>query len=422
MDNISNRFRGIYHGWWVALSGSVSLFILNGFQSGGSMGLFFVAVERELGWSRTLISGAFSLIRLENSILAPIEGYLADRIGPHQMVFAGFIIGGIGFLLLGLIHTPWHFYVALLVITTGAGIGGLIPVLTAVNWWFKEKRTQAVGITTSAFGLAYVLGLPIAWSFSYFGWRWTSVGIGILLLVTGYPLSRLLKPPKSLEDGNDSPKEQTVSITGTEDDPEYTLMQAIRARAFWLIPLTHAATGFTTSAISIHGIPHLTDVGLSLQLAAGVMAIQGVVEVIWRVFGSILGDRVNKQYAISIYCLIQSSGAVILAYAKSFPVAVLFAILFGIGHGGRGPLLSAIRGDYFGRRNYGTIYGVGNFIMSWTGLLTPLLLGWLHDFQGTYFTGFIAMSLLTGSGSILILFAKRPTIALATSEHSEEGK
>ena len=64
------------------------------------MGLFFVAVERELGWSRTLISGAFSLIRLENSILAPIEGYLADRIGPHHMVFVGFLIGGIGFLLL----------------------------------------------------------------------------------------------------------------------------------------------------------------------------------------------------------------------------------------------------------------------------------------------------------------------------------
>ena len=416
MFNISNRLRGIYHGWWVVLSGSASLFILNGFQSGGSMGLFFVAIERELQWSRTLISGAFSLIRLENSILAPIEGYLADRIGPHQMVFVGFMIGGAGFFLLGLIHAPWHFYAALVVITTGAGIGGLVPVLTAVNWWFKQKRNQALGITTSAFGLAYVLGLPIAWSFSYFGWRETSAGIGILLLITGYPLSRFLSPPKSLEDENDPAKEQAVSKIQTQEDPEFTLMQAIRTKAFWLIPLTHAATGFTTSAISIHGIPHLTDVGLSLQLAAVIMAILGIVEVIWRIFGSVVGDHVNKRYAISIYCLIQSLGGVILAFTKSFPVALLFAVLFGIGHAGRGPLLSSIRGDYFGRRNYGTIYGVGNFIMSWTGLLTPILLGWLHDIQGTYFAGFIAMSLLTSSGSILILFAKQPTIPLPKGE------
>lgn len=410
MLSFSNKVRGVYHGWWVAISGSASLFVLNGFQSGGSMGLFFVAVERELGWSRTLISGAFSLIRLENSFLAPIEGYLADRIGPHHMVFTGFIIGSAGFLLLSLIHAPWHFYAALLVITTGAGIGGLVPVLTAVNWWFKRKRNQALGITTSAFGLAYVLGLPIAWSFSYFGWRWTSAGIGILLLITGYPLSRLLKPPTTLPLTDSAFDPSTSLDTSPQDEMDFTISQAIRTRAFWLIPLTHSATGFTTSAISIHGIPHLTDVGLSLQLAAGVMAVQGIVEVFWRIFGSILGDRVNKQYAISIYCLIQSSGAVVLAFAKSFSTALLFAILFGIGHGGRGPLLSSIRGDYFGRRNYGTIYGIGNFIMSWTGLLTPIFLGWLHDFQGTYFTGFLVMSILTGSGAILILFAKRPFI------------
>jgi hypothetical protein len=44
------------------------------------MSAFFPSFEREFGWSRTAISGAFSLARVESGILGPIEGYLTDRI------------------------------------------------------------------------------------------------------------------------------------------------------------------------------------------------------------------------------------------------------------------------------------------------------------------------------------------------------
>ena len=413
---VAVRLRSIYHGWWVATTGAVSLFLLNGFQSGGSMGLFFVALERHFGWSRTLISGAFSLIRLENSFLGPVEGFLTDRLGPHRMVLIGFMIGALGFLLLASVSHPVHFYVALLVITTGAGIGGLIPVLSAVNWWFNRRRNRAMGITTSAFGFAYALGVPVAWIMALFGWRATAVAIGIVLLIAGFPLSRLLKPRPDLAVQDSPLQEESASSRaqkGEADEQDFTVRQAMRTRAFWIIPLVHASTGFTTSAVSIHGIPHLVDVGLSLKLAASVLAVQGFVEVFWRIFGSAIGDRIDKRYGISVYCAIQASGAVVLALAHTLPATFLFAVLFGIGHGGRGPLLVSIRGEYFGRRSYGAILGIGNFIMSWTGLMTPVLLGYLHDVQGTYAPGFLAMASLTASGSVLILFAKRPRVPAA---------
>jgi len=414
---IGNRIRNLYRGWWVALGGAGTLVLLNGFQSGGSIGLFFVALERHFGWSRTLISGAFSLVRLEHSLTAPLEGYLADRVGPNRMVFVGFMIGATGFLILAVVTNPIHYYIALFVITTGAGVGGLLPVLVAVNFWFSgsymTQRNRAMGLTSSAFGLAFTLGIPVAWAMQVFGWRYTSFLIALLLYFAAYPLSRILRRPAGLESDLvmhrvKGPDKQDNFI----DDQEvaFTLGQAVRTRAFWLIPAAHAATGFTTTAVSIHGIPHLTDVGLSFQTAAIVIAVQGGVEVIWRIFGSWFGDKANKRHAIAIYCLIQSIGAIILAYARSFPTALLFAVLFGIGHGGRGPLLASIRADYFGRRRYGTIFGTGNVIMSWTGLVTPILLGWLHDSQGSYLFGFLAMAACTASGSILIMLAKRPSI------------
>ena len=103
----------------------------------------------------------------------------------------------------------------------------------------------------------------------------------------------------------------------------------------------------------------------------------------------------------------QCLAVVVLALAQSLPVALLFAV----GHGGRGPAIVAIRGEYFGRRSFGTIMGIGSLITSISGVVTPLLLGVLFDIQGTYLPGFVAMAALTFFGSFLILFAVRPTLS-----------
>ena len=69
---LRTRIQGIYRGWWVAAAGFGVLALLTGAQSGGSIGLFFVALLRQFGWSRTLLSGAFSLVRIEGSFLGPL--------------------------------------------------------------------------------------------------------------------------------------------------------------------------------------------------------------------------------------------------------------------------------------------------------------------------------------------------------------
>ncbi len=101
-------------------------------------------------------------------------------------------------------------------------------------------------------------------------------------------------------------------------------------------------------------------------------------------------------------------GVVVLAFSSSPIVALIFAVLFAIGHGGRGPLLFAIRGEYFGRKNYGKIMGVGSLITGISGFTTPLILGIMFDVQGSYVFGFLAMAAVTFLGGFLIIGAKPP--------------
>ena len=111
-----------------------------------ALGTYFVALEQHFGWSRTALSGAFSLARLEGAVLGPVEGILTDRLGPRRMVLIGFSLMGWGFILLSTVQGIAGFYVAFILITGGAGLGGSLPMMTAVNNWFSRRRGTGHGL------------------------------------------------------------------------------------------------------------------------------------------------------------------------------------------------------------------------------------------------------------------------------------
>jgi MFS family permease len=85
--------------WWLVIAGCITHAVNTGFSYFG-MSAFFPSFEREFGWSRTGISGAFSLARIESGLLGPVEGYLTDRVGAHRMLFIGLVVCTLGFLAL----------------------------------------------------------------------------------------------------------------------------------------------------------------------------------------------------------------------------------------------------------------------------------------------------------------------------------
>jgi hypothetical protein len=67
--------------WWPVIAGCITHAVNTAFSYFG-MSAFFPSFEREFGWSRTGISGAFLLARIESGLLGPVEGYLTDRAAP----------------------------------------------------------------------------------------------------------------------------------------------------------------------------------------------------------------------------------------------------------------------------------------------------------------------------------------------------
>ena len=432
VTGLPNRARGMFYGWkLVGVSGFVM--VVTTTPMFHAMGLWFVALESAFGWNRTQLSVAFALTRIEGGILGPVEGYLVDKLGTRRMVFIGLTIMGIGMLMLGQTRSLWMFYMAYLVMALGQGLGSWLPLMTMLNEWFNRKRAMAMGWSNSISRFGSLLLIPaIAWSIDpetdTLGFRMTATIIGVFLIIIAYPLSRLIRNrPEDwglLPDGDTPAPKDTANGTSESDGaptPDaselgFTVKQALWTPAFWFISIGHGFTSMVLIALMAHLAPMLTDRGHSIQTAAFVVTAYTATSMFFQLIGGYVGDRVPKRIALFVFTSIQAAAVFVLTYGpETLMIAYVFAVLFGIGFGGRNPLTVSIRGEYFGRRSFGKIMGVSQVPMNVLLFIAPTMAGILRDRQGDYTTAFGILAVLNVFGAILFLMARKPKLILEES-------
>ena len=414
--SVGHRLRSAFsfYGWrLVAVSASMlTLVSLLVFQGAGA---YFHILEIRFGWTRSMLSLAFSLSRAEGAILGPIEGFLIDKIGARKMVLIGYVIMAIGFFMFSQVQEIWHFYIAFLTITLGSGVGGFLPLITAVNHWFNRKRTSAMAVTMSGINLGGLFVPLLALGLASAGFRWTTGGIACLLLLIAYPAYKFIRtspeeygltpdgePPPVIEQPNDN--------TAMAEDQGLTAREALRTSAFWIITMSNIASAVPLVSLMVHLVPKLTDMGHSLEQASIIVTVFTLVGIPTVFLAGYLGDRFPKTVLLFIFMAIQGIAILVLAVADSPMWAWVFAPLYGIAFGARIPLSTAMRGEYFGRKAFATIMGISQFPSNLAMMLGPVFAGWVFDIQGTYFIPFIVFSALSFVGGVLILFAKKPQL------------
>ena len=390
-------------------------------------GTFLVTLERDFGWSRTQLSGAFSLARVEGALLGPIEGYLIDWLGNRRMILIGCTIMGIGFLMYSQIESLWQFYVAFLVISLGSGLGGWLAVLSVINNWFIRKRSIAMTTAMSGVHFGGFLVPVLAVGLETHGFRATTLGIGIFLLVTVLPIAWFvirdrpesygLRPDGDPVKSGMAQTREAADAAEADDEPEFTARQALATPAFWIITIAHLSSTVSIVTLSLHLVPKLTDMGQTLSGAGLVVLTYTAIALPSQFAAGFIADRYPNQRVVLVFLLLQASSMIVIAFAQDLYMAYLFAVLYGIGTGGRMPLLTAIRGEYFGRKAFATIMGLSMFPNNIAMIGAPLFAGYMFDSTGSYVVPFTAFGLLNFVGAFLILLARRPKIAGGRSEN-----
>ena len=399
-----------------------------------AMSVWSVALESQFGWNRTQLGLALTFTRIEGGLMGPVEGYLTDRLGTRRMVLIGMLILGVGFLIFSCVNSLWMFYLAFVVMAVGQGLGSWLPLMTGINNWFVRRRGVAIGWANVGNRLGALLLVPaIAWAIDpnqdRIGWQLTALILAIAVFIFAVPLSRAIRNrPQDygqLPDGArpdvtrlpNSPGEPPHRVNDSElnrpgvaneESTDLSASQAIRTPAFWLISFGHGFTSMVILAIMSQLGLLLKDQGFEVQTTAWVVSVYTAVAMVFQLVGGYIGDRAPKNLVIFGFSSVQAGSVVLLTYASTLPMVYLFAVLFGVGFGGRNPLTIAIRGEYFGRASFGKILGLSTVPMNVLLLISSPFAGFMYDLQGTYTTAFLALAALNFLGGGLFLMAKKP--------------
>ena len=383
-----------------------------------AIAVWSVALEAQFGWSRTQLGLALSFTRIEGSITGPIAGYLVDRMGTRFMVFTGLVILAAGFYMFSQVQNLWMFYLAYFIMSVGQGQAGWITVMTLLNHWFVRRRGMAMGLSMMGMGVGALILVPlIAWlidpEVDRIGWRRTAEILAVVTLVSAIVLPKVIRnKPEDVGDHPDGepPAPMAAGQDGPDDELELTIGQALRTQAFWAISFGHGFGSMAVIATMSHLGLLMRDLGYGLQMAGWIITIQTAVAIVFQFFGGWLGDRIPKNVALFVFTGIQGIGVVFLTLGPELINFYIFAVLFGIGFGGRTPLTTAIRGEYFGRASFGKILGISTVPMNILLLIAAPLAGFMRDELGDYNMAFLLLAGLNTLGAVFFLVARRPKL------------
>ncbi len=363
-----------FYGYIVVVAAFFIMLMGLGFYN--TFGVFFKPMISEFGWSRALISGAFSISAFIRGLLGILMGGFTDRFGARTVLTICGLLIGLGYIFVAQINDVWQLY-ALYVVLIGIGVSGIwVPLLSTVARWFTKRRSMMTGIVVSGLNISSIIMPPVAnWLIIIYDWRMSYTIMGGALLVTIVSAAQFLRrePTHVSQASHNERIGEGRELKPVTDG--FSLREAVYTSQFWLAAGMMFCTGLWRIAILIHIVPHATDLGLSAVSATNILAIIGGVSILGSVIGGSISDRIGSRQAYIISFILMAIASLWLLQARGIWMLYLFATIFGLGSGLSGPLLSPLIARIFGLRSHGLIFGANNFSYTVGSAIGPFLTG-----------------------------------------------
>ena len=393
--------------------------------------VFVIPIEEELGWDRTVISWGFLIGSSTGAVASSVTGWLVDKYGPRVVVALGGVCLAGALLGLSTIQEPWHFW-TYFGLARGSVIAGVeIGSSVAIAKWFVRQRGRTLAVKSMGQRSGQVV-LPIVaflimdasdWRTAYValsGFACLAIIGPALLLMRSQPEDHGLLPDGATDLRNAHGARQTGARVVEEES--WTLREARRTRSFWLITVFLVCTPFVQGATNLHMAPIFHDRGLSEGQAVAIVSIFGLSSVSSILPTGFIMERVHVRLgAMAQAVLVLTSMVLLLLPAGGFPLAVLWAIIFGVAAGMRNVIEVLLLANYFGRASLGAIKGfTAPFRM--ISPFGPVLAGHIFVATGSYTGAFVLFAGVAVLMLLLMVFATQPTKAPAPGPLTLEGE
>ncbi|WP_437374975.1 MFS transporter [Inquilinus limosus] len=359
------------------------------------LGLAMPAIETELGWGRSFLSGASALALCVMAAMAPVMGAAVDRYGPRRLLAGGLLLIGAGAAIVAAGQSEALFLLGFgLLAAIGFTAVGTNIVAAAVARRFKEGRGLATGIATAGATAGQLVLVPlVALLAAGEAWRAGFAAMAAACLVLGVAAWAALR-------GEPVPAAPSRQEAG---GPAALLRSPVFHLLFW----SFAICGFTTTGvIETHLLPFAALCGFPPLPSATAYGVLSAVNLAGMVLAGWLTDRVDRPLLLGvIYLARAASFFLLIGLGPDIRLLYLFAVLFGLFDYSTVPVTVSLAASHLGTARLGLAMGLISAGHAAGGALGAFLGGVVFDRFADYaplWAGSIGLAVLAGILALLL--------------------
>ena len=343
-------------------------------------GVLMTELEKEFGWSRTILSTIGAAGWLAWGILAIPGGYLNDRLGPRIVLGVNGFIFGIGFILFSISNEIWHLLLIFLFFI-GVGLSTHdISTLSTIAKWFDSKRGLMTSIAKIGTAMGQIVMPPlIAILILSFGWRTATFYLGIAASVGLVLAASIVTAPNT---------------SGRKAASEKPVVEILDKNVFKLLAFCQFCVFFAMFTTMTHIAAHGLNVGLSLENSAWLLSIIGFSSIFGRLSIGILADRLGGKTTYIVCLLPMTIALLTIPFTENILFIYILLFLYGFSHGGHFTIAPFIIAENFGLKNLGAVFGKITFFGAIGSVSGPIVAGAIFDYSQSYYYAFLLVGVL----------------------------
>ena len=402
----------------VAITSAMSFFASGVFFRG--FGVLVLPIRNELGITQAQTNLVFSVARAEGGLEGPFAGWLIDKFGNRNVLVPSLLLAVIGYFVMAFwMPGFWTFALVYLgLVSLGNSMAFQHACFAGLNQWFQRKRALAISILAAVASLGGLALIPtMNLLIDQAGLRWGLIASGLFYLVILLPLCIWFRNrPEDmglLPDGATRPPTTGGRGQTRRETRDYTVREALRTRAYWLLLLGAGLRQTATLGILVSLFPILVDdKGMSTQMAANLIGAMSAINFVSRLIMGYMGDRVSKQAIMAVSLFVEGVGYLLL-WQGDWQTAIGITLVLGfvVCEGmmdGAGVIVWAALGEYYGRTRFATLRGYITFAYAWALVASPVYAGWVYDQFGSYNRAIVPGAICAMIAGVCFLFIKRP--------------
>ena len=357
-------------------------------------------VHDEFGWDFAQAAAGVTVFGLVASLLAPVYGAMADRVGVRRVALwslFGFAMVFAAFYFVPGSLTGWYGFWFLLGLI---GIGST-PVTwsRAVSMWFDKNRGLALGIMLLGTSLAAIIVPQVATrAIEAGGWRLAFPVVALFPLLIGLPIAiAWFREPRADERPN-TLNDVSGALTGL------SLGEAMRGYRFWVLLASILIIATAYGGAHIHMAQIVSLHGFSQEAAASVLGVVALGILAGRLGIGLLFDRFWAPGVAFPAMLLPALACYLLMGTESaLPVVMAGGFLLGFAAGAESDVIAFLAARYFGLKFYGRIYGALYMPFGIGSAISPIIYGHVRDVTGSYDLILTAATIMFATGGALLL-------------------